>query len=233
MILLQDIHKQYQLGEIPIPVLKGISLHIGQGEFVAIMGPSGSGKSTLLNIIGCLDVLDFGSYMLDGKVVAAESEDDLSVIRNQKLGFVFQQFNLIPRINAVRNVELPLIYSAVSPQSRRQAAMQMLENVGLADRAEHSPAQLSGGQQQRVAIARALVNSPHILIADEPTGSLDSQSGHEIMEIFKSLNQTGITIVMVTHEEEIAMNAGRVIRLRDGLIETDSSIVSGGFCHEI
>lgn len=220
MILLQDIHKRYQLGDMPIPVLKGISLHIGQGEFVAIMGPSGSGKSTLLNIIGCLDVFDSGSYSLDGKAVAAESEDELSVVRNQKLGFVFQQFNLIPRINALRNVELPLIYSGVEPQIRRQKALQMLEKVGLADRAGHSPAQLSGGQQQRVAIARALVNSPAILIADEPTGSLDSQSGSEIMEIFTKLNNSGITIVMVTHEEEIAAHAGRVIRMRDGMIET-------------
>lgn len=224
MILLQEVHKRYQLGEIPIPVLKGISLHIGQGEFVAIMGPSGSGKSTLLNIIGCLDVADSGSYILDGQAVAAESEDELSVIRNQKLGFIFQQFNLIPRINAVRNVELPLIYSAVEPQIRRRTALQMLENVGLADRAEHSPAQLSGGQQQRVAIARALVNSPQILIADEPTGSLDSQSGREIMEIFTNLNNSGITIVMVTHEEEIAAHARRIIRLRDGSIEADRTV---------
>lgn len=219
MIQLQDIHKSYQLGDMPIPVLKGISLHIERGEFVAIMGPSGSGKSTLLNIIGCLDVFDSGSYSLDGKAVAAESEDELSVVRNQKLGFVFQQFNLIPRINALRNVELPLIYAAVEPQIRRQKALQMLGRVGLADRADHAPAQLSGGQQQRVAIARALVNSPDVLIADEPTGSLDSQSGGEIMEIFTKLNNSGITIVMVTHEEEIAAYAGRVIRLRDGMIE--------------
>ena len=222
MISLQNIYKRYQLGEIPIPVLKGISFNISQGEFVAIMGPSGSGKSTLLNIIGCLDVLDEGSYFLAGMPVAASSEDDLAEIRNQKLGFVFQQFNLIPRINAVRNVELPLLYSAISPQIRRDKAMQMLKRVGLAERAEHSPAQLSGGQQQRVAIARALVNTPTILIADEPTGSLDTQSGNEIMHIFKTLNETGITIVMVTHEEEIAAYSSRVIRLRDGVIESDA-----------
>lgn len=221
MISLQNIHKRYKLGEIPIPVLNGISLNITQGEFVAIMGPSGSGKSTLLNIIGCLDVLDEGSYFLAGMPVAVNSEDELAQIRNQKLGFVFQQFNLIPRINAIRNVELPLIYAAFSPQARRDKAMQMLNMVGLADRAEHSPAQLSGGQQQRVAIARALVNTPDILIADEPTGSLDTQSGREIMHIFRTLNETGITIVMVTHEEDIAANATRVIRLRDGLVETD------------
>ena len=224
MILLQDVHKQYLLGEISIPALKGISLNIGQGEFVAIMGPSGSGKSTLLNIIGCLDVLDEGSYFLAGKPVAASSEDDLAEIRNQKLGFIFQQFNLIPRINAIRNVELPLIYSAISPQARKERAMQMLDRVGLADRAQHSPAQLSGGQQQRVAIARALINTPDILIADEPTGSLDTHSGHEIMRIFQELNEAGITIVMVTHEEEIAAHAARVVRLRDGLIETDGNL---------
>jgi putative ABC transport system ATP-binding protein len=221
MISLRNIHKRYKLGEIPIPVLKGISLNISQGEFVAIMGPSGSGKSTLLNIIGCLDVLDEGSYYLAGMPVEVNSEDDLSEIRNQKLGFVFQQFNLIPRINAVRNVELPLLYSEISPQIRKSKAMQMLKMVGLGERAEHSPAQLSGGQQQRVAIARALVNAPTILIADEPTGSLDTQSGNEIMHIFKTLNETGITIVMVTHEEDIAAYASRVIRLRDGVIETD------------
>jgi putative ABC transport system ATP-binding protein len=201
--------------------LKGITFNISRGEFVAIMGPSGSGKSTLLNIIGCLDVLDEGSYFLSGMPVAASTEDELAEIRNQKIGFVFQQFNLIPRINAVRNVELPLLYTAISSQVRRNKAMQMLNKVGLADRAGHSPAQLSGGQQQRVAIARALVNTPSILIADEPTGSLDTQSGHEIMNIFKTLNEAGITIVMVTHEEDIAAHASRVIRLRDGVIETD------------
>lgn len=221
MISLKNIYKRYKLGEIPIPVLNGISFNISQGEFVAIMGPSGSGKSTLLNIIGCLDVLDEGDYFLAGIPVAGRSEDDLAEIRNQKIGFVFQQFNLIPRINAVRNVELPLLYSAISPQDRRDKAMKMLIKVGLADRAEHSPAQLSGGQQQRVAIARALVNTPTILIADEPTGSLDTQSGCEIMHIFKTLNETGITIVMVTHEEDIAAHASRVIRLRDGVVETD------------
>jgi putative ABC transport system ATP-binding protein len=221
MILLENVHKQYKLGEIPIPVLKGISLNISQGEFVAIMGPSGSGKSTLLNIIGCLDILDDGSYYLAGMSVDVNSEDDLAEIRNQKLGFVFQQFNLIPRINAVRNVEVPLLYSEISPQIRKDRAMKMLELVGLEERAEHSPAQLSGGQQQRVAIARALVNTPTILIADEPTGSLDTQSGNEIMQIFAALNKTGITIVMVTHEEDIAAYASRVIRLRDGVVEMD------------
>lgn len=224
MISLHNLHKWYQLGEIRIPVLKEISLNIERGEFVAIMGPSGSGKSTLLNIIGCLDVLDTGSYTLMGKAVANKSDDDLAGIRNQKLGFIFQQFNLIPRIDALRNVELPLFYSAVLPRIRKEKAMQMLSMVGLADRAEHSPSQLSGGQQQRVAIARALVNTPDILIADEPTGSLDTKSGHEIMRIFQNLNKEGITIVMVTHEEDIAATAKRIIRLRDGRIEFDGKL---------
>ena len=221
MIALRDVHKSYLLGEIPIPVLKGISLSIERGEFVAIMGPSGSSKSTLLNIIGCLDVLDKGSYSLANVTIDGASEDGLAEIRNRRLGFVFQLFNLIPRINAVRNVELPLIYSAVPPDRRKHRAYQMLAAVGLADRAEHAPSQLSGGQQQRVAIARALVNDPDVLIADEPTGSLDSQAGHEIMKLFADLNRQGITIVMVTHEEDIAAFATRVIRLRDGVIEQD------------
>jgi putative ABC transport system ATP-binding protein len=221
MIELRNVRKSYQLGEIPIPVLKGISLTIERGEFVAIMGPSGSGKSTLLNIIGCLDVLDAGSYTLAGTAVAGASEEALAEIRNRQLGFVFQLFNLIPRINALRNVEIPLLYAGMSPQQRKQRAQQTLAAVGLAERTGHSPAQLSGGQQQRVAIGRALVNDPDVLIADEPTGSLDSHAGQEIMGLFARLNAAGITIVMVTHEEEIAASAQRVIRLRDGVIEKD------------
>lgn len=223
MITLSDVYKSYQLGEIPIPVLKGISLTIERGEFVAIMGPSGSGKSTLLNIIGCLDMLDRGTYALAGVSVVGASEDELAQVRNHRLGFIFQSFNLIPRINAIRNVELPLIYSAIPPQQRKQRAYHMLDAVGLSERAEHSPSQLSGGQQQRVAIARALVNDPDVLIADEPTGSLDSQAGQGIMQLFSELNRTGITIVMVTHEEDIAAHAKRIIRLRDGVIEQDLS----------
>jgi putative ABC transport system ATP-binding protein len=221
MILLQDVYKSYLLGEVQIPVLKGISLTIERGEFVAIMGPSGSGKSTLLNLIGCLDNLDRGSYRLGDIPINGASEDALAEIRGQRLGFVFQMFNLIPRINALRNVELPLIYSGTPPTQRKQRAKQMLEAVGLAERADHAPSQLSGGQQQRVAIARALVNDPDVLIADEPTGSLDSHAGEGIMKLFGKLNRDGITIVMVTHEEDIAAHATRVIRLRDGVIEQD------------
>jgi putative ABC transport system ATP-binding protein len=223
MIELRGIHKSYLLGEVPIPVLKGVSLRIERGEFVAIMGPSGSGKSTFLNIIGCLDCLDSGSYELAQTSVVGASEDALTDLRSRHLGFVFQMFNLIPRFSALRNVELPLIYSvqSLSAQQRKQRALEMLVAVGLADRADHAPSQLSGGQQQRVAIARALVNGPSVLIADEPTGSLDSQASEGIMKLFVELNRSGITIVMVTHEEGVAACASRVVRMRDGMIETD------------
>jgi putative ABC transport system ATP-binding protein len=204
-----------------IPVLKGISLKVDKGEFLAIMGPSGSGKSTLLNIIGCLDAVDTGSYRLDAEMIAGASEDRLADIRSRKLGFVFQLFNLIPRVDALRNVELPLIYAGVAPKVRRERALAMLQAVGMADRAAHTPAQLSGGQQQRVAIARALVNQPDVLIADEPTGSLDSKAGHDILRLFDQLNAQGLTIVMVTHEEDVAAYASRTLRLRDGVIERD------------
>ena len=221
MIDLHDVKKNYHLGEVFIPVLKGITLTIAQGEFTAIMGPSGSGKSTLLNIIGCLDTLNEGAYHLAGTAIEHASDDALANIRNRQIGFVFQLFNLIPRINALRNVELPLVYAGLPAAERRRRALTALDNVGLADRAMHSPAQLSGGQQQRVAIARALVNEPDILIADEPTGSLDSVAGEEIMRLFSRLHESGKTVVMVTHEAEIAAYAQRVIRLRDGLVEQD------------
>lgn len=221
MIALNGIRKRYRMGEVDLSVLKGISLEIETGEFVAIMGPSGSGKSTLLNVIGCLDTSDEGTYALDEISVEKASEDMLADIRNEKLGFVFQLFNLIPRINALRNVELPLVYAGVPAVERKKRALKSLEMVGLANRADHTPAQLSGGQQQRVAIARALINEPSIIIADEPTGSLDTVSGNEIMKLFSWLHSTGKTVVMVTHEEEIAAYAKRVIRLRDGLIERD------------
>jgi putative ABC transport system ATP-binding protein len=221
MIALHNVTKSYQVEAMSIPVLKGISLKVDKGEFLAIMGPSGSGKSTLLNIIGCLDAVDTGSYRLDAEMIAGASEDRLADIRSRKLGFVFQLFNLIPRVDALRNVELPLIYAGVAPKVRRERALAMLQAVGMADRAAHTPAQLSGGQQQRVAIARALVNQPDVLIADEPTGSLDSKAGHDILRLFDQLNAQGLTIVMVTHEEDVAAYASRTLRLRDGVIERD------------
>lgn len=221
MIAIENAVKSYRRGEVVVPVLKGITLGIEAGQFVAIMGPSGSGKSTLLNIIGCLDTMDSGKYRLGGKNVETASEDELATIRNRNLGFVFQLFNLIPRINARRNVELPLVYAGVVGRERRRRADVALQRVGLQTRAEHTPAQLSGGQQQRVAIARALVNEPEVLIADEPTGSLDTAISREIMQLFADLNRAGKTIVMVTHEPEIAAYAQRTIHLRDGVVERD------------
>jgi putative ABC transport system ATP-binding protein len=218
MIHLAHVSKTYQMGEVPVGVLKDVSLHIAAGEFVAIMGPSGSGKSTLLNIIGCLDTLDEGEYRLKGKLVASAGEDELAIIRNQQIGFVFQSFNLIPRIDALRNVELPMVYRGIDPLIRHKRALAALKIVGLQDRAHHMPSQLSGGQQQRVAIARSLVNDPDLIIADEPTGALDSLASKEIMRLFQQLQNSGKTLVMVTHEDEIAAYAQRVIYVRDGRV---------------
>ena len=220
MITLEGITKVYLAGEVEVVALKGISLHIPEGEFVAIMGPSGSGKSTLMNLIGCLDQPSSGRYILDGYDVSALTDDQLAWIRNRKIGFVFQSYNLIPRASAVHNVEMPLIYAGDN-QQRRERAMAALESVGLLQRASHLPNELSGGQQQRVAVARALVTDPAILLADEPTGNLDSESSIEIMKLLRELNQQGRTIVLITHEPDIAAFAQRVVRLRDGVIVSD------------
>jgi len=218
MIQLRNVSKSYKRGNSLVPVLHDISLHIKPNEFVSIMGPSGSGKSTLLNILGCLDTADDGIYLLKGEPVISASEDDLAAIRNRSIGFIFQSFNLIPRINAQRNVELPMVYAGVSQNIRTNRSLAALKIVGLADRASHIPAHLSGGQQQRVAIARAIVNDPDIIIADEPTGALDSESSQEIMKIFQQLQVSGKTIIMVTHEKDIANYSQRVIYLSDGKI---------------
>jgi len=220
VITLEGITKIYHTGEVEVAALKGISLHIPEGEFVAIMGPSGSGKSTLMNVIGCLDQPTSGRYILDGYDVSALTDDQLAWIRNRKIGFVFQSYNLIPRASAVHNVEMPLIYAGDN-QQRRERAMAALESVGLLERAGHLPNELSGGQQQRVAVARALVTDPAILLADEPTGNLDSESSLEIMKLLRDLNQQGRTIVLITHEAEIAAFAQRVVRVRDGVVVSD------------
>jgi putative ABC transport system ATP-binding protein len=219
MIQLENVRKAYQMGKIELPVLHGVDLTIDDGEMVAIMGPSGSGKSTLMNILGCLDIPTSGRYLLDGADVSRLSDNRLAKIRSRKIGFVFQSFNLVARTSAIRNVELPLVYAGV--RSRRNAARLALEQVGLGDRQKHMPNELSGGQQQRVAIARALINDPALLLADEPTGNLDTASSIEIMKLLGALNDAGRTVVIITHEEEIARFARRVVRMRDGHIESD------------
>ena len=221
LIETQDLWKTYVMGEEEIHALRGVSIQIERGEYVAIMGPSGSGKSTLMNLIGCLDTPSKGSYLLNGKEVAAMDDDALAQIRNEEIGFVFQTFNLLPRATALHNVELPLIYAGISGTARKDRAKIALEKVDLMSRASHRPNELSGGQRQRVAIARALVNDPSILLADEPTGNLDSKTGNEIMGVFDRLHEAGNTIVLVTHEADIAAYAHRVIHIRDGQVEKD------------
>jgi len=228
LITLQDVSKVYDMGPVQVKALDEVSLDIAQGDYVAVMGPSGSGKSTLMNLIGCLDTPSGGSYRLKGREIASMDDDDLARIRNREIGFIFQTFNLLARTDALQNVELPLIYSGLSRRRRHEQARRALEAVGLADRMHHRPNEMSGGQRQRVAIARALVNEPSILLADEPTGNLDSTTGDEIMALIGRLHAEGNTIILVTHEDELARRAARVIRLRDGRVVSDERNASAG-----
>lgn len=223
VISLNDIHKSYYLGKQELPVLKGINLSVMNNEYLSLMGPSGSGKSTLMNIIGCLDTLSNGQYILNNKDVSKMSDDELADVRNIEIGFVFQQFNLLPRLTAWENVALPLIYAGISKTERETRAKDMLQRVGLAERTDHKPNELSGGQSQRVAIARALINNPSIILADEPTGNLDTKTSDEIMELFAQIHEQGNTVMLVTHEEDIAACTKRVVRIRDGVVESDAA----------
>lgn len=224
MIQVKDLVKIYRPELNPVHALRGINVSVKRGEFVAVMGPSGSGKSTFMNLLGCLDTPTSGSYCLDGQEISSLTGDQLAEVRNQKIGFIFQNFNLLPRMSALRNVELPMIYAGLTKQERHRRAMEALEKVGMQERIHHRPAELSGGQNQRVAIARALVNNPAILLADEPTGNLDSRTSEEIMKIFCSLHQEHTTIVLVTHEREIALYSNRILHFRDGLLESEEVV---------
>src|SRR5690554_3024700 len=230
VIKIRNITRDFPLGNEIVKVLKGIDLDIERGEYVALMGPSGSGKSTLMNLLGCLDTPTSGSYELNGSNVSNMTDDELAEIRNKEIGFVFQTFNLLPRTTALENVALPMVYAGASKSERTERAKQVLTDVGLADRMDHKPNQLSGGQRQRVAVGRALVNKPSIILADEPTGNLDSKTSLEIMNLFNEIHKAGNTVILVTHEEDIAENAHRIIRLRDGMVESDTmkEVVRGG-----
>ncbi len=227
-IEIHDLVKTYSMERVEVQALRGVSLAVARGEFLAVMGPSGSGKSTLMNVLGCLDTPTSGRYLLDGEDVSRMGEDQLAEVRNRKIGFVFQTFNLLSRADVLHNVELPLVYRGVSPSRRRRLAEEAIAAVGLADRAGHKPNELSGGQRQRVAIARALVTEPTMILADEPTGNLDSTTGEEILEIFERLHEAGNTIILVTHEDDVARRARRVVRLRDGVVESDMTAAAHG-----
>lgn len=224
VIQIENLTRTYQMGETEVRALAGVSLQVQRNEYIAIMGPSGSGKSTLMNMIGCLDTPSSGEYILNGNRVSQMDDSDLAEIRNREIGFVFQTFNLLPRTSCLANVELPLIYAGIKAFDRKEKALEVLDKVGLGDRVDHKPNELSGGQRQRVAIARALVNSPSILLADEPTGNLDTKTGDEIMLLFEELYRAGNTIILVTHENEIAEYSRRIVRLRDGLVEKDEPV---------